>query len=82
MSDTQITNQTCQLLSAKALAKMLSLSARTVWRYRSSDQLPRPVKVGGAIRWRHTDIEKWISMDCPDRKTFEARKGAEQCYLK
>jgi len=69
------TNQTCQLLSAKALAKILATSVRSIWRYRSSGRLPKPVQVGqGAIRWRQSDIEKWISMDCPDRKEFEARK--------
>ena len=73
------TNQNCQLLTAKALGKMLSLSARTVWRLRSSGKLPAPVKVGGAIRWEQGIIEKWIRMGCPDCKEFETRKEAEQC---
>ena len=68
------TKQNCQLLSAKTLAKMLSLSARTVWRLRSSGKLPEPVKVGGAIRWRQQDIERWTAMGCPNRKEFEAFK--------
>lgn len=65
------TSQTCQLLSAKELAKMLSTSVRSVWRYRSSGRLPETVKIAGAIRWRQQDIEQWISMGCPDRKEFE-----------
>ncbi|MHC4354781.1 MAG: helix-turn-helix transcriptional regulator [Planctomycetota bacterium] len=64
-------NQTPQLLSAKALAKMLSLSVRSVWRLRAGQKLPEPVKVGGAIRWRQADIERWAAMGCPDTKEFE-----------
>jgi predicted DNA-binding transcriptional regulator AlpA len=71
-------NQTCQLLSAKQLAKLLSTSVRSVWRYRSANALPMPVRVGGAIRWRLSDIEKWISMGCPNRKEFETLKDMGQ----
>lgn len=70
-------NQTCQLLSAKELAKRLSISVRSVWRYRSSGRLPKPVQIAGAIRWRLSDIEQWIQWGCPDRKTFEAMRGGE-----
>lgn len=65
-------NHNCQLLSAKMLGKMLSLSARTIWRLRSSEKLPRPVKIGGAIRWVQGTIEKWISMGCPNQKEFKS----------
>ena len=69
------TIQTCQLLSAKSLAKQLSISTRTLWRYRSSGRLPRPVQIGGvgAIRWLQHDIDKWIGMSCPPQREFEAR---------
>jgi predicted DNA-binding transcriptional regulator AlpA len=50
---------------------MLSLSVRSVWRLRAGQKLPEPVKVGGAIRWRQADIEKWAAMGCPGRKEFE-----------
>jgi predicted DNA-binding transcriptional regulator AlpA len=69
--------QTEKLLTAKAVAEMLSLSKRQIFRMRSTGLICSPVKVGaGAIRWRNSDIELWISMDCPDQKTFEAMQGA------
>lgn len=64
-------NQNCQLLSAKQLAKMLSISVRSLWRYASSARLPANLKIAGAVRWRQSDIEKWIRMGCPDRTEFE-----------
>jgi len=67
-----------KLLTAKAVGTKLSLSKRAVFRMRSSGMICSPVKVGaGAIRWRQSDIELWISLGCPDRKIFEAMKQQE-----
>jgi predicted DNA-binding transcriptional regulator AlpA len=67
-----------KLLTAQALGEKLSLSKRAIFRMRSAGLICAPLKVGsGAIRWRESEIEKWIELGCPDRKTFEARKEAE-----
>ena len=61
------------LLSATELGLMVQLSARQIFRLNSSGKIPAPLKIGGAVRWAKEDIEKWISLGCPDRKTFKAR---------
>lgn len=72
-------NQTCQLLTAKAVGEKLSLSKRAVFRMRSAGLIVAPLKVGqGAVRWRSSDIEEWIAMGCPDRKTFNAMQQARR----
>ena len=53
------------LLSAESLASLLQVSVRTVWRLRSSGRLPRPVRIGGSIRWRAEDVRQWIAQGCP-----------------
>jgi len=71
----QENQKTEKLLTAQAVAEKLSLSKRAIFRMRSSGLICAPVKVGvGAIRWRQSDIELWISMNCPSTKEFEARK--------
>ena len=75
--ENKITNNNIQLLSAKKLAGKLLLSARTVWRLRSAGKLPKPVCVGGSIRWRQSDINRWLELDCPDQRTFDAMGGGE-----
>lgn len=73
------TNQnTEKLLTARAVGAKLSLSKRAVFRMRSAGLICAPLKCGqGAIRWRLSDIEKWISMGCCSKSEFEARREVE-----
>jgi len=72
------TDQSCQLLSAKALAKLLSLSPRTVWRLLSAGKLPKPVSIGGSKRFRTSDVNLFLECDC-DISVYLARKEGEKC---
>jgi predicted DNA-binding transcriptional regulator AlpA len=65
------------LLTAKAVGQWLSLSKRQVFRLKGSGRLPAAVRIGGAVRWREADIQRWISLGCPDRKQFEALSGGQ-----
>lgn len=70
----QITNSNCQLMTAKQLGLLLALSKRQVFRLNACGKIPKPLKIAGAVRWDLQTISEWISMDCPDRATFDARK--------
>jgi excisionase family DNA binding protein len=66
-----------KLLTAQTVGEMLSLSKRQIFRMKSAGLICPSVRVGrGAIRFRRSDIEKWIAMGCPDRNEFEARREA------
>lgn len=54
-----------------------ALSTRTWSRLNASGNIPRPVRIGGSVRWRLSDLDLWISWGCPSRQEFEARKGTE-----
>lgn len=65
-----------ELLSCKAVAGMLDISIRQVWRMRDGGLLPAPVKLGGSVRWRRADLESWIEAGCPDvRRGEDAARG-------
>ena len=73
VTQTHPNSERCRLLTAQAVGEMLSLSRRQVFRMRSAGLICSPVRVGaGAIRWRRSDIERWISLGCPDQRTFLA----------
>ncbi len=49
------------LLKAKEVAEFLTVNVRTVWRWNSSGQIPKPVKLGGSVRWVLQELEKWLA---------------------
>ena len=62
-----------KLITVVAVADMLSLTKRSLWRYRNNGLMPKEVRVGGSCRWRLSDIERWIALGCPNQKDFEAQ---------
>ena len=74
---TEATNQTCQLVSAKELAKMLSLSKRQIFRLNSCAKIPAPIRIGGSVRWSEQEITDWLATGAPDRRTWETMKQAK-----
>jgi predicted DNA-binding transcriptional regulator AlpA len=59
------------LVTAVEVAKLLHVSTRTLWRLRSGGQMPQPVRLGGAVRWRIEDIKNWIAAGCPAEQARE-----------
>lgn len=53
------------LLSAEALGELLGCSARHVRRVSEGGAFPRPLKLGRLVRWRRSDVDKWIERGCP-----------------
>ena len=64
-----------RLLNTRELGDILNVSKRTIYRLNSSGKIPSPIRINGAVRWRESDIEQWIQLDCIDRKSFENMKG-------
>ena len=65
-----------QLLTAKDAAQLCRLSKRSWFRLHACGKVPAPVRIGGSVRWRLSDLSLWQSWNCPDRKTFQTRKEA------
>jgi excisionase family DNA binding protein len=52
--------QETTLLNVKDVAGMLNLGVSTVWRHVKNGEMPKPIKIGRAVRWRTIDIQKWL----------------------
>ncbi|MHB8863461.1 MAG: helix-turn-helix transcriptional regulator [Pirellulaceae bacterium] len=74
-STTQPENSKPLLISAPELAKILGISARSVWRLLSAGKLPAPVRLGGAVRWRRSDVLAWIEQGCPPDSTSSDQRN-------
>jgi len=75
--ETKDTKNEIQLLTAKELGARLSLSKRQIFRLNSCGKLPKPLRIGGSVRWAESTIAKWLAAGAPDRRTFEAMQGGE-----
>jgi prophage regulatory protein len=61
-----------ELLTAAESAEMAGVAKRSWWRYVSSGRAPAPVRLGGAVRWRRSELAEWIQAGCPRvRKAVE-----------
>jgi predicted DNA-binding transcriptional regulator AlpA len=58
-------------ISARDLAEMLDVSLRQVWRLNSAGKLPKPIRLGGSVRWNRAEIQSWFEAGCPDRKAWD-----------
>jgi predicted DNA-binding transcriptional regulator AlpA len=68
-----VETQTGKLLAAKIVGEMLSLSKRQIFRLKSCGKIPPPLRIGGAVRWRESDIDLFIRCD-GDMDKYNAQK--------
>jgi prophage regulatory protein len=51
-----------QMLTCRDLEELLKISKATIYRWMEADDFPKPLHLGAKmIRWRSTDIEKWLA---------------------
>jgi len=74
----EVKDQALQLLSAKQLGAKLNLSKRQIFRLNSCGKLPKPLRIGGSVRWSESTISQWLSAGAPDRKTWETIEGQQR----
>lgn len=58
-------------------ARLCAVSPASWDRLTAAGKTPRPLKLGGRVVWRRTDLEAWIAHGCPNRKTFDTLTADE-----
>lgn len=69
------TTEPARLLDVVAVAALLGVSTRHVYRLADGGRMPRPLKLGGARRWDRTAIDDWIQCGCPATSTTKRGGG-------
>lgn len=49
------------LVPAQEAAQILSIAKSTLWRDVKRKKLPAPIKIGGATRWRVSDLQQFVA---------------------
>ncbi len=55
------TEPSAPLLAVAGLARLLDVTEKTVRRWRDEGRLPEAIVVGGVVRWRADDIDRWLA---------------------
>ena len=62
-------------LSAKRTAALLGISERHLWKLHSAGRVPRPFKLGRAVRWNRAELVTWLESGAPTRDEWDRRKA-------
>ena len=57
---------TKKLLTVTETAELCSISDEHVRRMTDRGAMPKPVRLGRAVRYRLSDLESWVNAGCPD----------------
>ena len=48
------------MISIKEIGELIGVSDKTVFNWKAAGDLPQSYKIGGSVRFRRSDIAKWI----------------------
>lgn len=54
-------------ISADEVAELLGISRAHVWKLTGTGRLPKPVRLGRAVRWDRKNLEAWLAAGAPPR---------------
>lgn len=59
------------LIDNREAAKLLKVSERTLWRMWNSGEMPKPIRIGRAVRWRYEELKAWVEAGCPPQEEWQ-----------
>lgn len=64
------------LVGGREAARMIGLSPASFYRLRSAGGFgPEPLRLGGRVVFKVSEITEWVSANCPDARTWRALHG-------
>jgi predicted DNA-binding transcriptional regulator AlpA len=66
------------VVDARRLAAMLCAGIRTVRTWDAAGKLPAPLRIGGRVVWRVSEIRDWLDAGAPDRQTWARIRDARK----
>jgi predicted DNA-binding transcriptional regulator AlpA len=62
------------LLTARQAARMCGKSVRTWRAWDAAGWIPQAVRIGRSTLWRAAELDEWVTVGCPRRNEWEARR--------
>lgn len=54
------------LVNTNQVAKLLKVSEKTIWTMQTQGRMPKPIRIGRAVRWGYEEIKQWVGAGCPN----------------
>lgn len=67
-----------RLIDVKSVAVRLDVSERMVWKLLASGRFPQPVRVGRSVKWRESDVDRFIAGGCSMREFAATGTAADR----
>jgi predicted DNA-binding transcriptional regulator AlpA len=64
------------LVDTEQAAAACGIGRATWFRLKAAGKTPAPVRLAGRVLYRVEDLRLWVSLGCPSRKVFDARRAA------
>ncbi len=69
-----------ELLTVRELAQKLKVGRSTFHAHNARGLIgPKPIKIGGVVRYYANEIAEWIKAGCPCRSRWIAMQQAQDC---
>ena len=60
------------LIDTRQAAKLLKISARTIFQMEKDGRMPAAIRIGGrAVRWSYEELQAWANAGCPERSEWK-----------
>lgn len=63
------------LIDTRAVAELLNVSQKTVYKRDRDEAMPKPLRIGRAKRWGAEEIKAWVDEGCPPRSEWKWPKS-------
>jgi excisionase family DNA binding protein len=58
------------LIDSRQTAKLLGIGERTLWRLWNSGKMPKPIRIGQAVRFSYEELQAWVNAGGPLQKNW------------
>ena len=59
------------LIDMREASKLLKVSQRTIYAMHSQGRMPKPIRIGSAIRWPYNQLKAWVDSGCPETNQWK-----------
>jgi excisionase family DNA binding protein len=63
------------LIDSRQAAKLLSISERTLWGMWNDGKMPKPIRIGQAVRFAYEELQAWVNAGGPPQENWLWPKG-------